>query len=318
MKLKPVDDLRLGVVGLLGDAWSHGPLFTRLINGCDQAAWEAAGWIFTPGPPVAGATVVALACPQATEAERLAQAAGVQEVFYDPVELLPLQLDGVLVCDDDSHRHASMAAPFIEAGVPVLIDKPLGASLAEAEAILRTAEKRGCPVMAGSGLRYSSVLHPWMRQRVSALGKLWICDATCAIGRLPYYGIHAFEAAHSLMGCGLTWVQNVGDPGRHIVRAAYGDGRSIVLQCVAGIAYCLSLHLFGEHGELSVRLDEPADVERQVFHRRMLYTFCHMVRTGSMPVPFETIREITRAIFLAEESLRRDGARLTLSETPGD
>jgi predicted dehydrogenase len=51
--------------------------------------------------------------------------------------------------------HAQVAMPFLEAGVPVLIEKPITASLAEADRLLEASERYGTPVAVGHTERFN-------------------------------------------------------------------------------------------------------------------------------------------------------------------
>jgi predicted dehydrogenase len=305
--------IRLGVAGPVGDSWSHLPLFTRLVNGCDRAAWEARGLFFSEGEPVKGAKVVGVWCPRREHAEMMADLCGIEKIYGRPEEMIS-SVDGVMVCDDDSHTHGPWVKLFVEAKVPVLADKPMAGSLDLVEEIVETARRLDAPLLSGSCFRFSPIINK-LRQRIEWNGPTWSVVATGPMGRLPYYGVHPLEAAHSIMGPGIRWVQNAGDPDRHILRAAYEDGRSIVLQCIKGIAYCVHLSIFGAHGTMDMELaDWDEDISHQVSHKTLLYTFLGMIKTGIRPIPLDTMLEIMRIVYLGEKSLALGGQRILLNK----
>jgi predicted dehydrogenase len=51
--------------------------------------------------------------------------------------------------------HVELAVPFVEAGVPVLVEKPIAGSLAEADRLLTAASGRGTMVAAGHTERFN-------------------------------------------------------------------------------------------------------------------------------------------------------------------
>lgn len=63
-------------------------------------------------------------------------------------------LDGVLITTTVS-SHAAIACDCLEAGVAVFLDKPMAPSLAEAERIVRTAERTGTRLQVGFNCRYA-------------------------------------------------------------------------------------------------------------------------------------------------------------------
>lgn len=71
--------------------------------------------------------------------------------------LLELRPDFVIVASPATF-HAKHAIPLIKAGIPVLIEKPVSASLEEAQAILRCQQESNTPVAVGYCLRYLPLL----------------------------------------------------------------------------------------------------------------------------------------------------------------
>jgi predicted dehydrogenase len=51
--------------------------------------------------------------------------------------------------------HARVVMPFLEAGIPVLVEKPIAASLAEADAMIECADRGGATLAVGHSERYN-------------------------------------------------------------------------------------------------------------------------------------------------------------------
>ncbi|MGE3961916.1 MAG: Gfo/Idh/MocA family protein [Dehalococcoidia bacterium] len=115
-------------------------------------------------------------------------------------------LDGLVVATP-APTHAAIVLAAIEAGVPVLIEKPLCTSSAEARAILAAAEARGAVVLVD----HTHVFHPGFPSLAHAVrragGPEWI--ATCGgqhgrrggdVGALWDYGPHDLALALALLG----------------------------------------------------------------------------------------------------------------------
>src|ERR1043166_8475367 len=75
------------------------------------------------------------------------------EAFTDANELLA-RVDAVSVAVP-TVSHVDVAMPFIERGVAVLVEKPLAASLADADRLLDAAEKHGVVWAAGHTERFN-------------------------------------------------------------------------------------------------------------------------------------------------------------------
>ena len=74
----------------------------------------------------------------------------------DALELLG-QVDAVTVAVPTA-EHARVASPFLEAGLPVLVEKPIAASLTEADAMIQLASKRGVTLAVGHSERYNPAI----------------------------------------------------------------------------------------------------------------------------------------------------------------
>ena len=66
------------------------------------------------------------------EAEHIARAAKIPTVYDRPEEMLG-NIDAVIVATDDGNEHVERCRPFVEAGIPMFIDKPI--TIKEDEAI---------------------------------------------------------------------------------------------------------------------------------------------------------------------------------------
>src|SRR5687767_2390688 len=100
-----------------------------------------------PGVELAGVVDV--------KGERAAEIAGKYgtEAFTDASEILG-RVDAVSVATPTS-THVEIALPFVNAGVAVLVEKPLAASLEEADRLLAAAAARGSIVATGHTERFN-------------------------------------------------------------------------------------------------------------------------------------------------------------------
>lgn len=283
---------RLGVVGGAG-VW-HARAFTGILNPKkDEAAWEKAEFPPYASNPVDDAGVVAICDEDRAAAQEIADLVeGITLVTDNPSDLLG-EVDGVLICDDATEQHQKRAPLFLEAGLPTFIDKPLSRDPQEAEAILALAERHGTPVMSCSALRYST--------EYAALDQESLGDIMTVISvgpnELVFYGIHACEFLHMVMGPGVKSVRNFGDAERNHILLDYGDGRMGIMVVREDIAYTFRATLLGTKGSVHLSIDDGAG-----FYREMLGQFIGMVRTGQMPVPPSSTLEIIRILDAAVRS----------------
>lgn len=98
-----------------------------------------------------GADLVCVVDANRERAEALATE--VNCAAYESLDELPDGLDAVSIAVP-TVAHAQVALPLLERGIPLLIEKPLASTLAEADAILAAAKKSGAAVAVGHVERF--------------------------------------------------------------------------------------------------------------------------------------------------------------------
>ena len=96
-------------------------------------------------------TLVGVADPDAARATEIAAAHGTQP-FADASQLPPV--DAVVVAAP-TEVHAEIAAPFLERGVAVLVEKPIARTLEEADRLVALAERHGAVLAVGHSERFN-------------------------------------------------------------------------------------------------------------------------------------------------------------------
>ena len=86
-----------------------------------------------------------------------AQAAGLQCVDTLEAQLEDHPVDGIVIATP-TLLHIEQARACVEAGCPVLVEKPIGVTSREAEATVALAEAKGVPVLVGHHRRHNSIV----------------------------------------------------------------------------------------------------------------------------------------------------------------
>jgi predicted dehydrogenase len=87
-----------------------------------------------------------------SRADEVAAATG-SRAAYDAAGILG-QVDAVTIAVPTEH-HLAIAAPFLNAGVPVLVEKPIARTLAEADAMIAAAVRSGAALAVGHTERFN-------------------------------------------------------------------------------------------------------------------------------------------------------------------
>ncbi len=124
----------------------------------------------------------------------------------------------ILSVNTPNYLHAPQAIAALEAGLHVIVEKPMALNAAEAQAMRQASEKSGAKLMVAHCWRFDEEVN-WLKRQVDSgkLGKLlrtrgygvhvnwgpsgWFAEAQYAGGgALADMGIHAIDAARYLLG----------------------------------------------------------------------------------------------------------------------
>ena len=191
---KPVKGKRIGIIGL---DTSHAISFTKAINSnpADFNDYQiVAAYPF-------GSQTIASAAERIPKYTQQVQEFGVK-IVNSITELLR-QTDVILLETNDGRMHLSQALQVINAGKPLFIDKPIAASLLDANKIFKAASEKGVPVFSSSSLRYM----PNVEKVVEGnYGKVLHANTYSPATMEPthpdlyWYGIHGVETLFTVMG----------------------------------------------------------------------------------------------------------------------
>lgn len=208
-------------------------------------------------------------------------------------------VDAVIIGEDVGSRHLALAKPFIQAELPIFIDKPLTDNKEDLEIFIKYfAEER--PILSSSCYRYAKELH---RARADDPPQF-----VCGLMNKSWekYGIHAVEGLYQLMGTGVCQVTNLGTEEENVVHIKYTDGRQAVLNVISG-AEQVNYQLIGK----STRIVAPKD--SFTMFKNQLADFVNFVRTRKYPYsPQETI-EMCKVIIAGIESRKQSGKPILIS-----
>jgi len=288
--------LKIGMVGG-AKAW-HARSFSEMLNGYDEDLARQHNFPLYKSK-LEGARVTHIWDPDREAAELIAKICGIDKVVDEMEEMIG-EIDGVIIADDTTMKHQRRAIPFLKAGLPTFVDKPLSPSIEEAEEIINLAKEYNAPFMSCSALRYAKEVEEFLAKK-EEIGEILTGNSICS-GDLIFYGIHAMEQLYVCIGPGIRSVQNVGEEGKDIVIITKEDGRKFVLTVYKEISYLFQMNLYGTKGWREIRVEDS-----DYFYSNMLKAFLKMVETKEPPFPPEETLEIIKTLVLARQSAQKKG-----------
>lgn len=120
---------------------------------------------------------------------QIAKASKIENVVNN-IEDLCNNVDAVLLARDDAENHYQMSKPFLNAGIPIFIDKPFALNVEDANAML-LSQKFESQIFTCSALRYAQELI-LSKDEISKLGHITYVEGTI-MNKWDTYGIHILE-----------------------------------------------------------------------------------------------------------------------------
>lgn len=299
----------LGMIEGNAHPWS----WSAIVNGYDPEAMKRCSYPAIPAylgeqpldeVRIPGAQVTHVWTDDPAEAPLIAAADRIATVAKAPEDVIG-QVDAVIIATDDGSDHVRRARPFVEAGLPVFVDKPLADNL-EDLAWFVAARCRGSMITSSSALRYAPEILD-LRSRLGSLGGLrWVSSFTAKTWER--YGIHALEAAYAITGPGYSWVQTASLDGGDVVTAGHAGGVSVTLPAIHDA--------YGSFGVIQVCGTERSESLRfastyRAF-RSQLVAVIDAFRTGRDGHPFRETVEQMLVIIAGRESRAAGGARVVI------
>lgn len=321
MSLVPnADAIRLAMLGMIPGN-GHPFSWSAIVNGkYDAEAMAACGYPVIPeylgaAPAgalgIPGARVTHVWCDTPGEAEQVARAACIDNVVARPEDVIG-QVDAVVIPTDDGSDHVRRCRPFVEAGLPLFVDKPLADNTEDLRQFVAW-QRAGHPLLSTSAMRYAAEFAAF-DGRAEEAGEPRVLTMTTPKS-WERYGIHALEAMYPrLRPGGWLWAANAGEAGADVVHVRHEDGVDVVLAAIADMYGAFGFgSLYGTKGALQTRFADTF-----TSFKAQLVAFVDYLRSGQPPFPFEETVELMKIIIAGRLSRERGGQRVMLSEIKVD
>lgn len=308
--------IRLAMIGMV-DGNAHPYSWSAIINGYSSVEmgnidpkYRRIAEYLAEQPesefPVPGAQVTHIWVDPPYDAHHIARSSLIPHVLAEPEDAIG-QVDAVIISTDIGGEHVERCRPFVEAGLPVFVDKPLVDNIRDLN-LFRSWIKQGKPILSSSCMRYAKEFAPY-RLSTRNLGQLKYAGITTPKS-WERYGIHALEAIYPIVGPGFISARNSGTFEQNVVHFKHQSGADIVV--------IASAEMYGGSGLLTLcgsKRAASAQFEDTFYSFKMqLLDFIRFVRTGERPFAFAETDELMRMLIAGIKSREENAREVRLNE----
>ncbi len=313
--VKNPNQIRLAMVGMVAEN-GHPYSWSAIFNGFDanvmaHSPYPVINKYLCAQPKhafgIENARVTHIWCDDPADARRVAAATLIPNVVRHPLDVIE-NVDAVIIPTDIGDEHLERARPFIEAGLPVFIDKPL-TTREEHLRLFAQWQREGKPIFSSSCMRYCRK-YAECGERIASIGDIRLITMTM-YKSWERYGIHALEGVYPFLTAG-RWlsVTNSGAAGADIVHVRHESGTSVVLASISDMYGAFGfLNVHGTKGSLSARFENTFAA-----FKAQLAAFVKYLQTGKLPFSFEETVEQMKIVIATIRSREEGGRKVALPE----
>lgn len=296
----------VGSFGIIGISEGNGHPFSysAIINGYSQEGLKNSGW---PGiydyvrrrhasEFGLGEWKVTHAWTQDPETTRkLCTACRIANTVDDYHDLIG-KVDAVIIARDDFESHFEMAHPFLKAGMPVFVDKPLSLDLAQLRQFKPYLESG--QLMSCSGMRYARELDE-TRASLASFGNIKLIRGAIVLS-WEKYGVHILDAVLGMPTPRPVAVRMM--PAKHASAVIKFEDESLLqIDALGEAARTFHVEIFGTERNGAFDITDNFSM-----FRRTLWEFTNSIRTGQPAIPVERTLEIMRVLIAGRLSSKEN------------
>ena len=209
--------------------------------------------------------------------ESVARIANISDVVAEPEEMIG-KIDALIFARDDIWNHWSMAKPFIDAGLPIYMDKVMAHNSEHLDKFI-AATGPDYPIMTASSFKFSPEVENARRKLDLTKVRTIHAISPCIWIR---YAAHLLDPICSLFGYDIKSVRNLGTEETSTVFIEYNNGLTVIAQIIEGIALPLEFRCFSRSGiaPYNVQYTDPTLKSYFTSIYKMLEEFTRMVKSG--------------------------------------
>ena len=198
------DNLQLGIIGE-SEGNGHPFSWSAIFNGYEKSLMKTCGYPAIPEylekqsfpkDQISGASVTHIWTQDRKRALEIQKTCLIKNCVDTPEEMLG-QVDAVLLARDDYVNHLKHSKPFLEAGLPIYIDKPIATRISDLKELLALA-RNPQQVFTCSAFRFAKEIEPFISSD-NELGEIYEVEASI-VKSWDKYAIHIIEPSLKILG----------------------------------------------------------------------------------------------------------------------
>lgn len=250
--------VKLGVIGL-SEGNGHPYSWPAIINGYDPFYMKDCGFPVIPEyleqqtfpqDKIPNAEVTHIWTQDLKLSEHIAKATYIKCVAKKFTDMIGV-VDAILLARDDFENHMFYALPFLEAGIPIYIDKPLACNVEEAKKIFSHQIFKG-QIFTGSALKYAKEMQ-LSNDQIDNLGKINFIKAVVPKD-WDKYSIHVIDPIVQLQidKGSIIWsvVNKLGQINN--LNVAYSNGMTLSINTTGDIKTPIKISIYGSKSSIDL------------------------------------------------------------------
>jgi hypothetical protein len=302
--------IKLGIIGL-SEGNGHPFSFAAIINGYSDPGLRESGWpviyeyvrrrdrsefgiedlrvthAWTQDPEQTGRLCAACLIPHAVS--RAEEMVG--------------QVDAIILARDDYENHYSMAMPFLKAGLPVFVDKPLSLSSEELKGFRPYLESG--KLMSCSAMRYARELDE-PRATLEAYGKVRLIRGA-VLNSWEKYGVHLLDAIFGIYKANASHIVAF-EADHSSIGITMDNGSLVQIDCLGEVPKTFRVDIWGDKGSSGHDI-----FDNFTMFRRMLWHFGWSIKNRKPAFDPEKTIDSMR-ILMAGKIARNENRKVMLNE----
>jgi predicted dehydrogenase len=286
-------------IGIVGSDNSHAIAYSKLVNR-DRIVGDDAAVVGIWG--------------QEAERTREVAEAGAIPTIYDAFEAMVPEVDVVFVVDRHGDLHAEHVIPFLKAGIPAYVDKPLAISLGDARAIIEAANANGTFLTSMSSLRITPDTAR-LAEQAGAIGQIRAaqfagpCDFGSVYGGPFFYATHVAEIALRLLGNDIESLTATRTGQTVVIDATWAGDVQATFTYLGDTAYHFGATLFGKEGVVS-----GAIAANDEGYEAIVTQVLAAIDAGKRPLSDAQLLTPIAVVHAIQQSLAQSGARIAIAD----